>query len=324
MQIDTFSRRLDAFIANPFISRIAADSRWTISIHKKPIDTHLLINKDRFVGASFKRGYNPLTTLPILTNWLADRQNMTPAYFSYYLNGGVNRQIILDIEPNCPKEIADTLLNTTPWEYAETSLSGKGLHLGLTLPQNHTLYFDELSVLKGPGKHFEYLMHNHYVVFTMNQISRDPNILLPPAGNLLAHIGPLYKQWKMNQLEKTEFALSDAKPNIPEEAYIRTLLNSVRFRRTLAYYDDDRGRYEFACGCAFLHKIKRHLPSTKLAPFTYDETMLTWLVYESLVHYLTPRAKHAEYRNGLPWLLYLSQQVVAKAGIKPTKQWKRE
>jgi len=319
MQIEFYSGRLDAFITNPFISRIAAESRWTISIHKKPMDTRILINKDRFVGASFKRGYNPLTTLPILTNWIADRQNTIPAYFSYYLNGAVNRQIILDIEPNCPKEIVDTLLNTTPWEYAETSLSGKGLHLGLTLPQDHTLYFDQLSVLKGPGNHYEYLMHNHYVVFTMNQISRVPNIHLPSAGSLLTHVGPLYRQWKTNQLEKKEFVLSDAKPNIPEEAYLRTLLNSVHFRRTLAYYGNDRGRYEFACGCAFLHKIKQYLPTTRLAPFTYDETMLTWLVYESLVNYLPPRAKHAEYRNGLPWLLYLSQQVVAKAGLRSTK-----
>ena len=319
MQIETYSKRLDAFISHPFISQIAAEPRWTLSIHKKPMDTHLFINKNRFVGASFERGYNPLTTLPILTDWFANHQNSVATNFTYYLNGGVNRQIILDIEPSCPNAIVDSLIRSTPWEYAETSLSGEGLHLGLTLPQNHTLYFDELSVLKGPGSHYEYLMQNRYIAFTMNQLNRIPNTSCLPPESLLSHIGPLYKQWKANQFAKKKFALPDTKPNIPEEAYIRKLLNSMRFRRTLTDYDHDRGRYEFACGCAFLHRIKRYLHTTKLAPFNYNETMLTWLVYESLVHYLPPREKHAEFRNGLPWLLYLSQQVVAKAGLKSTK-----
>ena len=319
MQIEPYSNDFDAFIANPFIRRIAAEPRWTISVHKKPMDIRIFFNESRFVGASFKRGYNPLTTLPTLTDWLTDHQNSAATNFIYYLNGAVNRQIILDIEPSCPNATADTLLRSMPWEYAETSLSGEGIHLGLTLPQDHLLHFDKLSVLKGPGGHYEYLMHNWYVAFTMNQLSRTGNASCPPAENLLAHIGPLYEQWKAKQLEKKKFALSDAKPSIPEEAHIRKLLNSVRFGRSLTDYDNDRGRYEFACGCAFLCRIKWHLRTTKLAPFTYDETMLTWLVYESLVNYLPPREKHAEFRNGLPWLLYLSQQVVAKAGLKSTK-----
>lgn len=316
MQIDFYSKHFESFINNPFISRIATEPRWTISVHKKPIDIRLLLEKDRFVGASFGRGYNPLTTLPALTDLFLTQQNVLETNLTYYLNAAVNRQIILDIEPSCPKEIIDTLFNTMPWEYAETSLSGKGVHLGLTLPVSHSLFFDELSVLKGPGKYYEYLMQNRYIAFTMNQIHRAQNNPCPPTKNLLFHIEPLYTQWKARQLGKKEFALSLTKPNIPKEARIRKVLDTMHIRKTLADYDNDCGRYEFACGCAFFHRIKRQLHATKLAPSFYDKTMLTWLVYESLVNFLTPRAKHTEFRNGLPWLLYLSQQVVAKAEVQ--------
>lgn len=310
-----YPKRLHEFLDNTFIKNIATEPRWTIShpAEKKPMDAYLFMNESRLAGASFKRGYNPLTDLYTLVDWLTS-SNMYPTNLTYYLNGEINRQIVLDIEPTCPKGIANDFITSLPWEYAETSLSGNGIHLGLTLPKNHTLRFDKLTVLQSPDSYYEYLFNNHYITFTMNQIC---SVSAGAADNVMDYIAPLYKDWDKKQLEKKEFALSETKPNIPEEAYLLSILRNVQFSRTLSDYGNNHSRYEFACGCSFLYKIKKLINITKLRNITYSDSMLTWLVYDCLVNYLDPRPKHDTYRNDLPFLLYEAQQIVAKLGGKP-------
>ena len=93
------------------------------------------------------------------------------------------------------------------------------------------------------------------------------------------------------------------------------------FGRTPKRFDNDHSRYEWAYAQYIYDKLNQLRlspdsidvsPDKSLAMNTIviDETAATWLVYDTLTHYLDHRAKHDETREGMPLLLNLASRVV--------------
>ena len=83
--------------------------------------------------------------------------------FAYYLSAQDAPYVILDIEPSCPESLRRSLLDTD-FLYAETSMSGKGLHLAYKMPESVLKAYPNIinkTVLRHPKKYYEILI-NHY------------------------------------------------------------------------------------------------------------------------------------------------------------------
>jgi len=314
--------QLENFLQHPFIQEISMNPYWTISdpTDKKPLDIALLMSESKIVGASFNDGNNPLTTLPAITGWF-EQHNMIPQNASYHLRAAneafANKPVhaILDIEPNCPDDIKNKLLSELPWDYAEISLSGRGLHLGLILPCDIKMNFKKLSVLKHPDKYYEILLNQKFCTFTMNMLNQTPPLKDKAALTRLSDfIIPLYDKWIEKQTERQDMSIKLQAPDIPEKDFIERFTVSIQFGRDISEYGNDLSRYEFAYACFILYKIRQIIKVEKLKHINYTPEQITWLVYRQLQNALPWRAKHDETRDGLPWLLYQAREACAKLG----------
>ena len=73
-------------------------------------------------------------------------------------------------------------------------------------------------------------------------------------------------------------------------------------------------KYEFSYTAYLQHQLQHILdvPGVK-AEHTYTDAEKAWFLYQVTSQLLPPRPKHEEKRNGVPWLLYLAFEVLAKA-----------
>ena len=156
----------DQFINNAFVKSIADKEKWTISTSKKmPVDMFQLLYRNRIAGA-VTRDSTTLTTLSTIHKHLPNAAN-----FAYYLDARVDGFVVLDIEPSCPEDIRNQLVSMN-WVYAETSMSGKGIHLVFPLPES---FYDYPEAIKKTAfihkdRIYEILLV-HFVTFTAAPIS---------------------------------------------------------------------------------------------------------------------------------------------------------
>lgn len=319
--------KINTFLNSPFAEGIINNPNWTITLPqvKMPIDSYALMHKGKIWGAAFDRGYNPLITLPQLLQWFQSQSKdghfICPSNLCYYLQAEHDRHIVLDIEPACPREALNNFLDTLPYSYAETSLSGKGVHLGFILPENHQINFQNLSVIKQEKKHYEFLMNNKFCTFTMNQIlpQRDER----EEKALLSLLMPMYETWKEHQTVRAQFIMGMDKPAIPEEEYMMRMSGSMNLKQTLEDCGCDYSRYEFKYAVAILFRLKALMRTSKLKDIQYTPEQAAWLVYQILKEKLEHRSKHNELREGVPWLLYIAKDSVQKMWNKPFVQIKK-
>ena len=297
------------FYYHPVIMRIATEPRWTISHpeQKMPIDVYKAVYQNKIAGASYspdREGDGTLVTLPELIKHIPDAVN-----HAYKLDALRDHLLVLDIEPSCPDDIKAEMLKM-PYLYGERSMSGKGYHLVFELPD----CFDEYPiakqkiVLKGPQKHYEILL-DHYVTFTRDML---------PAASGSVSFEPLFRNLCAQQTEtiRNDFHMDVIKPeDIPSYDSIVGALSHAAYKKTAADFDDDESRYEYAF-TAFIHRKLRDVLQTvgyiRNNGHAYTESEITWIVYAVTAERLTYRAKHDESRNGMPWLLYLAREAVAK------------
>lgn len=301
------------FYDNPLIQSIAPNERWSISTNKKmPIDIKILQTEQRIAGALFL-DERSLVSLPDLCELIPNAANN-----AYYLDALVDNILILDIEPKCPDNIKEKLLRL-PYEYGEISMSGNGFHLAFYLPQN----FDDFPiarkkvVMKEEHGYYEILL-NHWVTFTRNKIKDAPSDASQTEfEQFFADIASIQKD-----VQRTDVNIEELEPqDFPCKDRILSLLMQQPYYKTLSDFHDDNSHFEFSF-IGFLHyKLGQILNISAIKQaHDYTDNEQVWMLYLVAKERLPYRSKHDEFRDGLPWLLYLSREVIARSNIPDEKK----
>ena len=316
------------FYTNEIITNVLGPMPiWTVSnpTSKMPIDIRHLLSgcngctHPEPVRGAWARDERVLVTLDELTSGLP-----TAANCAMFINAPSQGCVVLDIEKTCPPDERDRLLAIGAL-YAETSLSGKGYHLVLPLPSS----FPELSiaankaVLKGPHGWWEILQSNHFVTYTRNPTP------VPVSSTVDTELWD--QVWRSVAEPANSKPVAARAANLDEntrpghEWYDVVLLMLIQrcrfFGRTPERFDNDHSRYEWAYAQYIydkLNQLRLSPDSIDVSPdkslamnsIVIDDTDATWLLYDTLTHYLTHRAKHDETREGMPLLLNLASRVV--------------
>ncbi len=299
------------FYGNPFIKSIAADEKWTISdATKRPIDMWdlVLTNPDlsRKPTGAWSNTPHCLMDLASLCKYVPHAANN--AYFFDYQSTGC---VLLDVEPTCPDELKAVFLGMD-YIYGETSMSGKGYHLVFRTPDCIAKYPNAAvkQKLQDSQKRYEFLLY-HYVTFTRNMIPPAK----PGAGKIDAYFEQMCALAKQSE-KKISFDVDAARPKPVEKQDIAkmTLQNYAEYKKEPKDFDGDMSRYEFGYAAYLYAALERILaaPSYNSCRENFTNSIKAWLVYDVLVERLKCREKHASTRDGLPWLLYLAQEAIAK------------
>lgn len=295
------------FYANPIIGAIADVPRWTVSDNEKmPINMRELISSGRIWGAH-EISDQCLVTLDELAQALP-----TAANNAFYLRGQTDGVLVLDIEKTCPPHVAQELL-ALPNLWAEPSMSGKGYHLVMPLPAN---FWDfpiaaGKRVLKEEHGYYEILL-DHWITFTRAPL---PVAALPPRDYRPGAWEEVYASLAVHAVEAptVEFDFSTERPEIPRLNQIIDLMTRRPLDKTPGDFHDDYSRFEFSALGILYNRLQTILIAVKdVEPDTvYDESAISWLLYEAAQHLLPEREKHEEIRNGMPLLLNAAVSLVA-------------
>lgn len=298
----------EEFYSHPFIKSIADKERWTVvDKNKRPIDIKELMYNSRIIGCQCQ-DERSLTTLNTLLNVLPNAANNT-----FYMDSLIDRFVVLDIEPICPQNIKNELLQL-PYIYGEVSMSGKGYHLVFPLPDiiyNYPAACKKI-VFKEKHKYYEILLQ-HHITFTRNMI--------PPAtgsGDFTALFEKLAAEQIDNSFNKLEFD-ENMPDEVPMQDEILDILARQTYSKTADNFYNDMSKYEYGHLSFLYEKLCCILNISKIKDnhkYTDSEKLL--LLYHSAENVIPYRAKHDEFRNGMPWLMYLASQVMLK-NVKTTK-----
>lgn len=291
------------FYNHPFIQSIANKERWTVSDSEKmPIDMFAFIyQQGRIKGAAFTNE-NSLVSLPTLCKAIPNAANNT-----FFMDSLTDNFVMLDIEKTCPDDIKAELLQL-PYIYGETSLSGKGYHLVFPVPACMSEYPVAMkkTAMKETHGYYEILL-NHYVMFTRN--------MLPPAtgnGDFDTLFRSLCEQQKDVHREDVEIDSLEPEQG-PDYDKIVGLLMRQDYRKTKTDFCEDASKYEYGYMGHLHYKLKQILKVNTIAVgYTYSDNEKAWILYTVAKDKIPYRAKHDESRDGLPWLLYLAREVIAK------------
>lgn len=305
------------FLNEPFLDSIRQNKRWTISdCNKRPIDLVAIITKGVIKGAKYCGEQSLLSlddAISHILQWICSDRNPNPTVenisnIAYYLNSDIDNLLVLDIEPSCPDDLKNKLLDTD-FIYGEKSLSGKGYHLIFELPSwYHTMpNLQHKTALKGENKYYEILLQQ-YVTFTGNKINKPKN----PQTDFYEIFKNLAKKAEETNSKNIKIKKEQNLDDIPKAQEIAESLMTITFSKDMDIYDNDMSRFEFAYGVKLSASLNRLLKSTKYRNLNYTDDEKITIIYAVLVECLPHRDKHNTKRNGLPWLLYLAQNVYNK------------
>lgn len=337
---------------------------WTVSDNRKcPVDIVTTLddspvcprcarpNCTTVHGAQVHQAEDQLLTLGELTERLPGAANTAT-----HLDWQNDQVIVLDIEPDCPPEVRNQLLrlvtgNSTqypgPALYSEVSMSGRGYHILLPVPD---AMFSLPGVssrvkLQHPNKWFEVLMY-HWITFSRRPIPRQilDEAAADPAGDQLtweglftqlAHLAPGGRQvgQAMTDLQATqavETELDEADRQMATEVLTRHRRSWDReLRRD---FQGDTSRWEFSilvsvaaqtmslleihalADSAAEAELARTDPTRPLEPAPVqpvDRGRALRIMYAAALQAVPYRDKHEGTRSGLPYLL--KQATVALA-----------
>lgn len=135
---------------------------WTLSTKDKfPVNFVETIKQNRIIGLT-ARNKTQTVDYYTLCNYILDTALITMTIPEGYM--------IVDVESYAGDELKNYCRTLNPI-YAETSMSGKGMHLLFEYPKNYTKYPNAMnrSVIKSKDKTFE-ILFDHACIFTGNQI----------------------------------------------------------------------------------------------------------------------------------------------------------
>ena len=299
-----------AFYQHPLIQSIARNPKWSMSDqNKRPIDMFEL-EKNGIIRGCEPELQGAMTTLPHMIEFWP-----MPNNHAYYLDIETDGFAVLDIEPSCPTALKQKFLKM-PYIYAETSLSGKGLHLVFPTPKNYNDFPIAKTKQKMQEKHRHYeILLQHWVTFTRN--------MLPPSDNTNPDDDgweKLYAEMAITQKENDEAIIQfqmkqQDLSNIPDsDVILNLLIDSNPYNRTLSDFQNDNSKYEMGM---VAHKYRRMLllfqsSMIKKNNHVYTPAERVALLFEIAKACIEHRPKHDELRHKMPWLMYLSKCVVER------------
>ncbi|MYR59331.1 hypothetical protein GTY54_24860 [Streptomyces sp. SID625] len=326
------------FYGNPAIRTLARACRWTISGHigeeppddltkppkrKAPIDVrHLLAGCTSSckhaspLRGAFALDETCLLTLDELTAAIPNAGNT-----AFYLQAQTDGLFVLDIEADCPPEVATDLLRLPGILYSELSMSGRGFHLVMPLPKNFHAFPVAASkrVLREEHGWYELLL-DHWSTFTRQPVpdrivAHSHAATTAPA---FASIEDLYAQLAVNVKESSSASASDVDtaedmPDIPYgQAIVELTLASARHQlRDPGDFNYDMSRWEFSVLASLYGWMRTQLRAYSALGVKYSTGDTTWLLYKAALDVIPARPKHSERRNGRPFLLDRAAALVA-------------
>lgn len=306
-----------AFRNHPFVQSIADNERWTVSTDKKmPIDMYTLINKGIVSGALYNNELS-LVSLDTLYNTIPNT-----ATYTYYMDALIDHFVVLDIEPKCPKDIKDQLM-AIQCLYMEISMSGKGIHM--VFPVSDELFnkypaAKTKTAMKEEHGYYEILL-NHYITFTGNQLVPTNTDNVDQFEHTFAELAKIQKTAQKADIEIQQLESVNTKR---APAILQVLTESTdKYKKTPENFYNDMSKYEFSYTSYLKYKLEDILDTYTVTSegHEYTDAEKAWFIYQVTSNTLPPRPKHNELRNGLPWLLYLAFEVIAKTE-KPKKRRK--
>lgn len=295
-----------AFYQNPFIQALADVPQWTVSDNEKmPINMRELMTTGRLWGAH-EISSECLLRLDELTDFLP-----TAANNAFYLRSQTEGFAVLDIEKECPPDIAAQLLEL-PSLYTERSMSGRGYHLLMPLPRNFWDY--PIATGKRKLRHeqgwYEILL-DHWVTFTRDVVPGAAVSATPSQ-----QWDELYASLARTAIASpgADMSVDEDKPEIPHEEILLQLTTGQPLTITPADYHHDMSRYEFA---VLRQLYKRLLSNTghmraRYPDLIYQDSHIVWLLFEAARAMIPPRAKHEELRGGKPLLFDRALWIISR------------
>lgn len=304
--------QLAAFASNPAVAALAPARRWTVSDpqDKKPLDLVRIIASRRgevppyepsIVGAKH-RDHRCLVDLDTLTSQLEGPET-TLANLAFFLDASLDGLAMVDIEPDCPPEVARRLLRTIPALMIEESMSGRGYHMLVKLPAAYRNHPDaaQKPALRHPEGHYEILLH-HYATFTRRVLSIEQQ----PDQQALESLYDELASYARPSLRFDEIADVTHKPDIAYEDRRLNHICRIHISRTPEDFNHDMSRYEFSVMMALARRARATGGFEDL-----PENQVTWLTYAAAQQVLEHRDKHDGFRNGMPYLLHEAAKAAA-------------
>ena len=318
------------FYENRLVKRLAGTQRWTISgqigsddaqQRKAPLDLRHFLQTGRVRGA----WATDARTCVDLDHMAAVMPMATNAAF--FLKAGLDTVMVIDVEKECPPEIAAALLRLPEIEYRETSMSGLGFHLLLPLPDAflsgpHAGAVANALVLREKHGWYEILLE-HWVTFTRHPVPPDSPALLTEPSNepqfasaaaLLDHLASL-RTASTNPAAST-IQVQLVQPEIPglDDVVTQALVNFQP--KKLSAFDNDLSRWEFSTLSLLNSRLGHALQSaTYEHNHDYTDEERAWLLYHAAQHVIPHRDKHDQSRNGRPFLLDRAISAVASNAV---------
>lgn len=337
------------FYTNSYIrSGLAQHKLWTVSdFDKRPVDIVAAISPspvcprcsrpecNEVHGARLADAETQLLTLDELTAALPNARNVT-THLDWRLSG----LMVLDIEPDCPTEVADQLLrlvtgNTASPDptavYSEMSSSGRGYHLLLPTPTNLP-YFPraaQATKLQHPKRWYEVLLY-HWITFSRQQIPADrlAAAAAEPKGDMLSweavfaqlvEIAPGRAHTENGAQGEFDQTLAEVHRDLEltdmEAEVVRAVIEYLHDEDAKDLHDDfhgDTSRWEMsrlvriAAVARSKFQVRQAVNRVTGAPEQTpdeDRQQLLRIVHGTARQVLPPRAKHDEPRSGVPYLL---------------------
>lgn len=317
------------FYAHPLIQRLSVNERWSVSgVTDKQQESGqpggkaplclLLLEQGKHVGAkNWSSWRNPPDEAELgAAGSLQDVCEIAPYWpnVAYHIDAWIDGVFAVDIEPDCPDDIKQQFLRTN-YIYGEVSMSGKGYHLFYSV--NWERFAEAYPIaakkdhIQSADKSFEVHL-SHWITFTRRMI---PPCQAPERKTLTDLLIPVFLSAKPSNT-------GDA-PIWNEDLQIDDIPGADLIQRTLTRYltpypktpesVKDMSKYEFG-HVGYLYRqllicIGR-TPVLRANRYTTDQLLL--LLYSLAVDRIPYRPKHDTERFGLPWLLWLCQDNMAK------------
>lgn len=322
------------FYDNAAISALAGACRWTISGQlgeleddsgrKAPIDVRHLLKgctpECRHVGplrGAFALDATCLLTLEELTDALPNAANT-----AFYLQATSDGLVVIDVEPGCPAEVAADILRLPQILYSEVSMSGQGFHLIAPLPAN----FHNFAVAAGKRvlreEHGWYeILLDHWCTFTRSPVLENPeNIVDHVAGPAdpprFSSVEDLYADLAAKARPSLSATAVGTETEMPHIAYSQaiieqTLAGSRKRLKSPEDFGHDLSRWEFSVLGVLYIWMQESLSTYRDLGEQYSVSDQAWLLYRATLDVIPFRPKHAQMRNGRPFLLERAAALVA-------------
>ena len=301
------------FAQNPFIRTIAEIPKWTISVQfgdkkKVPANISDLMYNNHLSGGNIA-DTESTTTLTKIDDFFK-AYGASVRNHCFYVNTVTDGFCVLDIEPECPKELMEKFTHFA-YLYGEISMSGKGRHLIFPVPQELLLKYPAAAkkvAMKGENNWYEILMQ-HWCTFTANPLppsdNADPFGFMKLFEELAAkQVDAEIKLLDIDSLNEVDLPKADRMLELLDEA-------SKYWKKQPSDYDNDLSRYEYHYMLYLYGKMEHLMHTGVFDGIKYSDSDKAWFLYTTARNVLPYRAKHSETRDGLPWLLYQARAAMS-------------